>query len=78
MWVNLSLDIPPEFREGASILWIDNGRPISTGTFHARSVLWNPGQHTIEARLALADNRRAVLRKTITVLPPPSSQPTGS
>ena len=78
MWVNLSLDIPPDLREGASILWIDNGWPIGTGSFHARSVLWDPGPHTIEARLTLADNRRAVLRKTITVLPAPSSQPTGS
>ena len=75
MWVTMNLEIPPELREGASVLWSDNGRPISTGSFDAQSVLWTPGVHAIEARVALADDRRAVLRRAITVLPPPSSQP---
>ncbi len=75
MWVNLSIEMSPTLRSRASVLWIDNGRPISTGTFDAQSVLWEPGEHNIEAHVTLADSRKAVFRKTITVLARPASQP---
>lgn len=78
MWVSLSVEMPLQLREGASILWTDNNRPISTGTFEARAILRDPGQHIIEARIITADDRRIILRENLKVLPRTSSQPADS
>jgi hypothetical protein len=73
LWLRLSLELPETLREGISVLWTDNGRPISQGALEAQSVLWDEGEHTIEARFVLADERRGSVREMVTVLP--ASQP---
>jgi len=77
MWVSLSLDTPESLRDGASVLWTDNGRPIGAGTFATQSILRHPGDHVIEARIITAEDHKIVLRQTMKVLPAPSSQPAG-
>ena len=78
MWLDMSVDLPPELLPEAGVLWLDNGRPIASSSLTARTVLRSPGRHRIEAWVTLADDRRAIYRETITVLPPkPATQPAG-
>jgi hypothetical protein len=75
MWVNLSVELPDNLREGATVLWTSNDQPIpSLNGFETHAVLHEPGDHDIEAHIIIADDRKAVLRQTITVLVP-ASQP---
>ncbi|UCD29360.1 MAG: hypothetical protein JSV03_02435 [Planctomycetota bacterium] len=78
MWVYMSVEMPLKLREGASILWTDNNKPISSGTFNANSILRRPGNHIIKALITTADDRRIILHQTIKVLSAPSSQPAES
>lgn len=69
MWVSLSVELPRELKDGASVLWTDNGRPIpALNNFETQALLNEPGDHDIEAHVIVADDRKAVLRQTITVL----------
>jgi predicted esterase len=78
MWVDMRVDLPPELLPEASVLWLANGQPIASSTPEARAILRSPGQHQIEAWVTLGDDRRAIYRETITVLPPePTTQPAG-
>ncbi|MDM8006219.1 MAG: PHB depolymerase family esterase [Phycisphaerae bacterium] len=78
MWVDMRVDLPPELLLEASVLWLANGQPIASSTPEARAILRSPGQHQIEAWVTLGDDRRAIYRETITVLPPePTTQPAG-
>ncbi len=79
MWLDMSVDLPPEMLPEAGVLWLDNGRPIASSSLTARTLLRNPGRHRIEAWVTLADDRHAIYRETITVLPPkPATQPAGN
>ena len=75
MWLEMSLEIPPELRSDASVLWLDNGRPVAASGLEARIVLWNPGRHNLEAFVSLPGDRHIVYRETVTVLPAATSQP---
>jgi hypothetical protein len=75
MWVRMSVELPLQDREDSSVLWLDNGKPIGASSLEANTVLWHPGEHTIEACVTLPNNRRTVFTKTINVLPGPASQP---
>jgi hypothetical protein len=77
MWVDLSLDMPDSMRRGASVLWTNNGMPFANSQLRARSVLRQAGQHKIEAHITTADNRKLVLKKTLTALPA-TDTPSGS
>ncbi|MBI4579040.1 MAG: hypothetical protein HY718_05015, partial [Planctomycetes bacterium] len=75
MQVSLSVDLPDQLKDGATILWTDNERPIpAVHAFETLVLLREPGQHRIAAHIITADDRKLVLRQTITVLSP-SSQP---
>lgn len=75
MWVSLSVDLPPDIKDGATVLWTDNGQPIpALNSFETQALLKEPGDHDIEAHILTSDDRKAVLRQTITVLGP-TSQP---
>ena len=78
MWVSMSVEIPFKLQEGASILWTDNNKPISTNTFDANSILRQPGKHLIQAHIITADDQQIILSETIKVMTPPSSQPAAS
>ncbi len=75
--VSLSAIVPASMREGASILWTDNGVPVGDNTFEAHVVLRQPGTHYIAAHIATADDRRINAQRTIQVLPP-ATQPAHS
>jgi predicted esterase len=69
MWVSLSVELPANLKSGASVLWTDNGQPIpSLNSFETQTMLNEPGEHDVEAHIITADDRKAVLRQTITVL----------
>ncbi len=75
MWVSLSVELPTEIKDGASVLWTDNGQPIpALNSFETQALLKQPGEHDIEAHILTPDDRKTVLRQTITVLGP-TSQP---
>lgn len=75
MWVTLSVELPAKLRDGASVLWTSDDRPLAAlNVFETRTVLNEPGYHRIEAHVITADDRKAVLHKNITVLSP-ASQP---
>jgi len=78
MMVSMSVEMPPKLFEGASILWTDNNKPISTNTFNASSILRRPGKHVIQAHIITADDRQIVLSETIKVTAKPTSQPAES
>ena len=78
MWVSLSVEMPESLRRGASILWLDNDQPIGSGDFSTQSILREPGDHVIQARITTADDRRIIVRETVSVGPPASSRPAGS
>jgi len=78
MWIDLDVEIPPKLQDGASILWTNNGRPMTSGRFQTRGILRKPGEHKIEARIITANNRKITLQETIKVLPRSTSQPADS
>jgi hypothetical protein len=80
MWVNMTAELPAVLREGASILWTADDQPLNSNTFEAQSVLREPGEHTIEARIITADDQRIILQQKVNVLDPqpPGPQPAGS
>ena len=78
MWVRMSVEMPLKLREGASILWTDNNKPISTNTFDADSILRHPGKHLIQAHIITADDQQIILSETIKVMNQPTSQPVAS
>ncbi len=69
MRVSLSVDLPDHLKSGTSVLWTRNGQPIpALNSFETQVLLEEPGDHDIEAHIIMADDRKAVLRQTITVL----------
>jgi len=68
LWVSFSAELADELRKGASILWMQNGRPISTA-MSGSCVLRDIGEHRLEALIITADDREIRLGETITVLP---------
>ena len=69
--VALSVTMPDHLQAGATILWTDNDRPIRAMTgFEAQMTLKEPGQHQIAAHILSGDDRKTVLRQTLTVLAP--------
>lgn len=71
-WIDLSAVIPAAMREGASILWTDNGVPVGSGSFQTQAVLREPGAHHIAAHIFTSDDRQITAMKTVQVLPPDS------
>ncbi|MHC4445392.1 MAG: PHB depolymerase family esterase [Planctomycetota bacterium] len=78
MWVRMSVEMPPKMQEGASILWTDNNKPISTNTFDAKSMLRQPGKHIIQAHIVTADDQQITLSETVNVRNAPATQPAES
>ena len=68
MWVSLSVEMPKFLRDGASILWTDNNKPIGSNSFSTHRLLKEPGNHHIRAMIIADDDRRITLDKTIKVL----------
>jgi hypothetical protein len=77
LWLNLSLDLDPAARQGASVLWTNNDVPIGANGFEVQTVLREPGDYNIAASIVTADERRVTARIPVKVLAP-ASQPTGS
>ncbi len=77
LWVNLTLELDPALRQGASVLWTNNDVPIGANGFEVQTVLREPGDYTIAAHIVTADERRATSRIPVKVLAP-ASQPSGS
>ncbi len=78
LWVSLSLNLPEALKEGATVTWTDNGKPIvGAARFDAQASLETVGEHRIEAVVLAADDVKYTARKTLT-LSVPSSQPAGS
>ena len=77
MWITLSVEMPVELRDGASVLWTDNQTPIGSNTFETQSLLRSPGDHNIRAHIVTANDRKITLEKTIKVLNA-STQPSQS
>lgn len=75
MWIEMSIEIPPSLRGEASVLWLDNGQPIASGDVEARTVLWSPGRHDIQALVSIPGHGCVVYQETVNVLPAVSSQP---
>lgn len=72
LWVDMSLELPPSLKEGASVLWMNNERPIASSSFSARRLLKEPGDHHIKAIVVTTDDRKIELSRTVHVLPPAS------
>lgn len=75
MWIEMSVDIPADLRSDASVLWLDDGRPVAASGLEARIVLWSPGRHNLEALVSLPGDRHVVYRETVNVLSLATSQP---
>ncbi len=67
MLVSYTVQMPAHLRDGADVLWIDNGEPMSRGISGQKS-LNTPGQHKIEVLVVGKDNREYRSSKTVTVL----------
>ena len=67
MLMSYTVQIPPEMRKGADILWIDNGEPMSRG-ISGQKTLTKPGRHKVEVLVVTKDNREYRASKTVTVL----------
>jgi hypothetical protein len=73
--VSFSVDLPENLRDGASVLWTDNDQPVANANgFETQILLDEPGQHRIAAHIITADDRKAVVNQTVSVLAP-STQP---
>lgn len=77
LWINLSLQLDPTLRQGASVLWTNNDVPIGANGFEVQTVLREPGDYTIAAHIVTADDRRITARTPIKVLTP-ATRPAGS
>lgn len=78
MWVNLSVEIPDNLREGSQIIWTNNNTQMGKGSFKAQGLLRDPGEHEIKAVIITPDDREIILKQIIKVLAPTSSQPANS
>ncbi len=66
---NLTLELPDNLKQGTSVLWTDNGRPISAlNRFEAQLVLKQPGPHQIAAHIITSDDRQAIAERMLTVV----------
>lgn len=74
LWLNLSLEMDPVARQGASVLWTNNDVPIGANGFEVQTVLREPGDYDIAASVVTADERRVTARIPVKVLAP-ASQP---
>ena len=75
LWVRLSVDLPNNLREGSSVLWTDNNRPVMNATgFETQILLKETGQHEIAAHVITSDDRKVVVAHTVSVLAP-ATQP---
>ena len=68
LWVSYRVDLPAEVQKGSSVLWTDNGRPISTA-MNGYCVMRDVGQHRLEALIITQDDREIRLSETVEVLP---------
>ena len=69
MMVSYSALMPDHLTKGASLLWLDNGIPISNG-LNGQKVFREPGDHTLEVQITTPDGSRYVTSRTLTVLRP--------
>lgn len=74
LWVSYHAELPEAMRKGSSILWTDNGRPISTA-LSGYSVLREVGEHCLEALIITEDDREIRVSETVTVLPRLTTRP---
>ncbi len=77
MMVHVSIEMPENLAEGASVLWMDDREPIGKNGLSATRMLREPGEHEISAIVVTADDRKTILRKRIRVLDSAASQPAG-
>jgi hypothetical protein len=68
LWLTYSIELPDDVRRGASILWMDNGRPIGTA-MAGSCVLKEVGEHKLEALIITAKDEEIRVSETVTVLP---------
>jgi hypothetical protein len=68
LWVNYRVELPDDLKRGASILWTDNGRPISTAP-SGYCVMREVGNHKLEALIITRGDREIRLVETVKVLP---------
>ncbi len=74
LWVSYAVDMPQDWREGTSVLWTDNGKPISTAVNGYRWMR-EAGAHHLEALVITRDDREFRVAETITVLPKLTTRP---
>ena len=74
LWISYGVDMPEELRNGSSVLWTDNGHPISTAHSGYRWIR-EPGEHRLEALVITRDDREFRVSETVTVLPKLTSRP---
>lgn len=67
MLISYTVQMPPQIRKDAEVVWLDNGQPISRG-ISGQKTLIEPGQHRIEALVSTPDAREYRAGNTVTVL----------
>lgn len=67
--VSFSAIIPPELREGADYLWMDNNVPIKKGA-NGMKMFTQPGEHTLSLLIVTRDNQELRASAKVTVLEP--------
>jgi hypothetical protein len=74
LWISYRVDVPEAVRKGCSILWTDNGKPISTA-LSGYTVMRDVGEHRLEALVITPDDRELRVSEMVTVLPKLTSRP---
>jgi hypothetical protein len=74
LWVSYGVELPEDMRSGSSVLWTDNGHPISTDLSGYRWMR-ETGEHRLEALVITRDDREYRVSESITVLPKLTSRP---
>jgi len=74
LWVSYGVEMPEEMRNGSSVLWTDNGHPISTAHSGYRWMR-ETGEHRLEALVITRDDREFRVSESVTVLPKLTSRP---
>lgn len=74
LWISYRVDVPEAMRRGCSVLWTDNGRPLSTA-MSGYTVMRDIGEHRLEALVITPDDRELRVSETVTVLPKLTTRP---
>ncbi len=74
LWISYRVELPESIRKGCSVLWTDNGKPISTA-LSGYAVMRDVGEHRLEALVITPDDRELRVGETVTVLPKLTSRP---